>query len=75
MQSYATRRVAFFFSPATVLARVCGEKGKAHMRSMVGLLSVAGDLRGKEMFVACNDLRLLLTVTTVTDLSGQIVEL
>lgn len=27
---------------------------------MVGLLSVAGDLRGKEMFVACNDLCLLL---------------
>ena len=27
---------------------------------MVGLLSVAGDLRGKEMFVACNDLHLLL---------------
>ncbi len=45
------------------------------MRSMVGLLSLAGDLRSKEMFVACNDLRLLLTVTTVTDLSGQIVEL
>ena len=30
------------------------------MRSMVGLLSVAGYLRRKEMFVACNDLRLLL---------------
>ena len=27
---------------------------------MVGLHLVAGDLRGKEMFVACNDLRLLL---------------
>lgn len=27
---------------------------------MVGLLSVAGDLRRKEMFVACNDLRLIL---------------
>ena len=51
------------------------EKKKANMRSMVGLHLVAGDLRRKEMFVACNDLRLLLTVTTVTDLSGQIVEL
>lgn len=30
------------------------------MRSMVGLHFVAGDLRGKEMFVACNDLRFLL---------------
>lgn len=37
------------------------EKKKANMHSMVGLLSVAGDLRRKEMFVACNDLRLLLT--------------
>ena len=27
---------------------------------MVGLRLVAGDLRRKEMFVACNDLRLLL---------------
>ena len=47
-----------FFS--TVLARVCVEKKKANMRSMVGLHLVAGDLRSKEMFVACNDLRLLL---------------
>ena len=62
-------------SSQTVLARVFGEMKKAHMRSMVGLRLVAGDLRRKEMFVACNDLRLLLTVTTVTDLSGQIVEL
>lgn len=30
------------------------------MRSMVGLHMVAGDLRSKEMFVVCNDLRLIL---------------
>lgn len=35
-------------------------KKKAYMRSMVGLHLVAGDLRRKEMFIACNDLRLLL---------------
>lgn len=39
-------------SSQTMLARVCGEKGKANMRSMVGLHLVAGDLRSKEMFVA-----------------------
>ena len=60
MQSYATRRVAFFFSPQPCLHEFAGEKKKTNMRSMVGLRLVAGDLRRKEMFVACNDLRLLL---------------
>ena len=39
-------------SSQTVLARVCGKKGKANMRSMLGLHLVSGDLRSKEMFVA-----------------------
>lgn len=52
MQSYATRRVAFFFSPQPCWHEFAGEKGKANMCSMVGLHLVAGDLRSKEMFVA-----------------------
>ncbi len=57
-QSCETRRVAFFLCSQPCLHEFASIR-KAKMRSIAGLLTMAGDLRSKEMFVASNDLHLL----------------
>ena len=50
-QSCETRRVAFFLCSQPCLHEFASIR-KAKMRSIAGLLTMAGDLRSKEMFVA-----------------------
>ena len=67
MQSCLTRRVAFFLRTSLCLhILTCGEKSinAQHCR----IAKAAGDLRSKEMFVASNNLRLLLRQSKKTDI-------